>query len=111
MLRSLSQVLIQCVRDVDTLARYGGDEFTILLVDTDHASAMAVAERIRRTVEEHVFEAGRGGSLRLALSVGVGTYPEHGTDRTHLLDASDKAMYRAKSLGRNQICSANELSV
>jgi len=110
-LRSLSQVLIQCVRDVDTLARYGGDEFTILLVDTDHASAMAVAERIRRTVEEHVFEAGRGGSLRLALSVGVGTYPEHGTDRTHLLDASDKAMYRAKSLGRNQICSADELSV
>jgi two-component system cell cycle response regulator len=110
-LRNLSQVLIQCVRDVDTLARYGGDEFTILLVDTDHTEAMSVAERIRRTVEEHVFEAGRSGSLRLTVSIGVGTYPEHGRDRTSLLDVSDKAMYRSKSMGRNQICSANELTI
>lgn len=110
-LRNLSQVLIQCVRDVDTLARYGGDEFTILLVDTDHDAALSVAERIRRTVEDHVFEAGRGGTLKLTVSIGVGTYPQHGSDRTALLDASDKAMYRSKSLGRNQICSANELTI
>ncbi len=109
-LRSLSQLLLQCVRDVDTLARYGGDEFTILLVDTDHEAAMAIAERIRRTVENHVFEAGRGGSLRLTVSLGVGTYPEHGTDRTTLLDTADKAMYRSKSLGRNRTSSANELT-
>ncbi len=109
-LRSLSQVLLQCVRDVDTLARYGGDEFTILLVDTDHDEALRIAERIRRTVEEHVFEAARGGSLRITASLGVGTYPEHGTGRNALLDAADKAMYRSKSLGRNQICSANDLS-
>jgi two-component system cell cycle response regulator len=109
-LRSLSQVLMQCVRDVDTLARYGGDEFTILLVDTDHSEAVTIAERIRRTVEEHVFEAGRGGSLRLTVSVGVGTYPQHGVERNALLDVADKAMYRAKSLGRNQVCTANELS-
>jgi two-component system cell cycle response regulator len=110
-LRSLSQVLMQCVRDVDTLARYGGDEFTILLVDTDHEAAVAIAERIRRTVEEHVFEAGRGGSLRLTVSLGVGTYPQHGRERNALLDVADKAMYRAKSLGRNQVCSANELTM
>jgi diguanylate cyclase (GGDEF)-like protein len=109
-LRSLSQVLMQSVRDVDTLARYGGDEFTILLVDTDHEAALAIADRIRRTVEEHVFEASRGGSLRLTVSLGVGTYPQHGSARDALLDASDKAMYRAKSLGRNRVCSANELS-
>jgi diguanylate cyclase (GGDEF)-like protein len=109
-LRSLSQVLMQSVRDVDTLARYGGDEFTILLVDTDHGEATAIAERIRRTVEEHVFEASRGGSLRLTVSLGVGTYPQHGSERNTLLDASDKAMYRAKSLGRNRVCSADELS-
>ncbi|MDP6977849.1 MAG: sensor domain-containing diguanylate cyclase [Myxococcota bacterium] len=109
-LRNLSQLLAQCVRDVDTLARYGGDEFTILLVDTDHTAAMAIAERIRRSVESHVFEAGRGGSLRLTVSLGVGTYPEHGTDRTTLLDTADKAMYRSKSLGRNQTSSANDLT-
>ena len=109
-LRNLSQSLMQCVRDVDTLARYGGDEFTILLVDTDHAAALSVAERIRRIVEEHVFEAGRGGSLRLTVSLGVGTFPEHGQDRNALLDAADKAMYRSKSLGRNRVSSANELT-
>jgi two-component system cell cycle response regulator len=109
-LRNLSQVLMQCVRDVDTLARYGGDEFTILLVDTDHDEACVIAERIRRTVEEQVFEASSGGSLRVTVSLGVGSYPQHGTDRDALLDAADKAMYRAKSMGRNQVCSANELS-
>lgn len=110
-LRSLSQVLMQTVRDVDTLARYGGDEFTILLVDTDHEEALVIADRIRRTVEEHIFEASRGGSLRLTVSLGVGTYPQHGSDRDQLLDASDKAMYRAKSLGRNRVCSANDLGL
>jgi diguanylate cyclase (GGDEF)-like protein len=116
-LRSLSQLLLQCVRQVDTLARYGGDEFTILLVGTAHDAAMVIAERIRRTVEEHLFEvagsghpdAGPRGQLRLAISIGVATFPEHGGERDLLLDASDKAMYRAKSLGRNRVCSAADL--
>ncbi|MCZ6463511.1 MAG: diguanylate cyclase [Proteobacteria bacterium] len=109
-LRRLSQLLLQCVRQVDTLARYGGDEFTILLVDTGHEEALVIAERIRRTVEEHLFEAGRDATLRLTVSLGVATYPEHGTVRDPLLDTADKAMYRAKSLGRNRVCSADELT-
>ncbi len=108
-LRNLSNVLAQCVRDVDTLARYGGDEFTILLVDTDHNEAMSIAQRIRRTVEDHIFEADQDASLRLTVSVGVATCPRHGGDCNSLLDAADKAMYRSKSLGRNRVCSADEL--
>jgi len=61
-------------------------------------------------VEETLFDGGRGGSLRLTVSLGVSTYPEHGTTREQLLDLADKAMYRAKSLGRNRVCSASELS-
>jgi diguanylate cyclase (GGDEF)-like protein len=97
------------VRQIDTLARYGGDEFTILLVDTGLETAIQVAERIRRTVEDHVFEAGRDGSLRLTVSIGVAAYPLHGRTREALLDLSDKAMYRAKSIGRNRVCTATEL--
>jgi len=108
-LRQLSKVLASCVRQVDTLARYGGDEFTIVLVDTPLEPAKQVAERIRRTVEETPFDGGRSGALRLTLSAGVASYPIHGRTREELLDQADKAMYRAKSLGRNRVCSASDL--
>jgi two-component system cell cycle response regulator len=108
-LRKLSEVLEQCIRQVDTLARYGGDEFTILLVDTELETGLTIAERIRRTVAETLFEGGRGGPIRLTISIGVASYPAHSRDRDALLDAADKAMYRAKSLGRNCVCSASDL--
>jgi two-component system cell cycle response regulator len=108
-LRRLSEVLSPCIRQVDTLARYGGDEFTILLPDTPHDVALDIAERIRKLVEETLFEAGRDTPFRLSISIGVGTFPQHGRDRTSLLDVADKAMYRAKSLGRNCVCSAADL--
>jgi len=108
-LRALSQLLGECVRQVDTLARYGGDEFTILLVDTPHDVAQMIAERIRARVEAHLFEAGHEGTLRLTISIGVATCPDHGETREPLLDAADKAMYRAKSEGRNRVASANDL--
>ena len=78
-LRHLSKVLAECVRQVDTLARYGGDEFTILLVDTPHDAAMGVAERIRCTVADTLFEGGAGGPVRLTISIGVATSPRHAT--------------------------------
>ncbi len=108
-LRQLARVLQDCVRQVDTLARYGGDEFTIILVDTDEPGSLLVAERIRQTVEETAFEAGPDRTLHLTCSVGVASYPVHGASREALLDAADKAMYRAKSRGRNRVCSAAEL--
>jgi diguanylate cyclase (GGDEF)-like protein len=108
-LRQLGQVLAGCVRQVDTLARYGGDEFTILLVDTGHDQAMSIAERIRATVADAWFDGGRGEAMQLSVSIGVATYPDHGRSREDLLDLSDKAMYRAKSIGRNKVCSASDL--
>jgi diguanylate cyclase (GGDEF)-like protein len=108
-LRRLSEVLQQCIRQVDTLARYGGDEFTILLVDTELDAGLTIAERIRRTVAETLFEGGRDAPIRLTISIGVAAYPVHRRERDALLDVADKAMYRAKSLGRNCVCSASDL--
>ena len=109
-MRELGAVLSESIRTIDTVGRYGGDEFTILLVDTDHDGAMRVAERIRKTVSETEFGRDRGLRLELTLSVGVSSFPRHGTDRESLLDRSDKAMYLAKALGRNHVCSASELN-
>jgi diguanylate cyclase (GGDEF)-like protein len=109
-LRQLSRLLLDCIRQVDTLARYGGDEFTIVLPDTGHDAACYVAERIRRMVETTRFEARRGEVMELTCSVGYATFPYHGQDRATLLDAADKSMYRAKSEGRNRVCSASELT-
>jgi diguanylate cyclase (GGDEF)-like protein len=110
-LRRLSRVLHDCIRQVDTLARYGGDEFTILLVDTALEDGMVIAERIRRTVAGTLFEGGGGAPIRLTISIGVATFPQHGRDRDGLLDMADKAMYRAKSQGRDCCCSASELAL
>ncbi len=79
-------------------------------MDTGLEGGLQVAERIRKTVEDHLFEGGQDGALRLTVSLGIATYPVHGRTREALLDLSDKAMYRAKSIGRNRVCSASELS-
>lgn len=109
-LRKLSRVLQESIRQIDTLARYGGDEFTILLVDTGQGQAMDIAERIRRTVAETIFEGAGNTPVRLTISIGVATYPAHGRSQETLLDAADKSMYRAKSNGRNCSTSASDLS-
>ena len=108
-LRRLAEVLGTCIRQVDTLARYGGDEFTILLVDTSLEAGLAIAERIRAAVAGNRFEARGRDGLRVSVSVGVAAYPTHGTTPETLLDVADKAMYRAKSLGRDRVCSASDL--
>ena len=108
-LKDLGRVLSACVREVDTVARYGGDEFTVILADTPLELGHEVAERIRATVAEATFDGGRSGPLSLTVCLGVASYPEHGVDRETLLSAADKAMYRAKSLGRNRVCTADEL--
>jgi diguanylate cyclase (GGDEF)-like protein len=109
-LRELGGLLQDSVRAIDTVGRYGGDEFTILLVDTGLEGALSVAERIRQSVADHAFGAERGLELRLTISVGVATFPIHGESRERLLDLADKAMYLAKALGRDHVCSADDLS-
>lgn len=93
------------IRQVDCAVRYGGDEFTIVLVETTHPGALHVAERIRESVAEHVFQEAAGLSIRLTCTIGVASFPTHGKQARDLIEAADLAMYRAK-VERNLVKSA-----
>ncbi len=108
-LHRIAEVLGSCIRQVDTLARYGGDEFTILLADTGLEEGVLIGERIRASVAESLFESRGPEPLSITVSVGVSAFPVHGDQPEALLDLADKAMYRAKSLGRNRVSNASDL--
>lgn len=102
LLKLVSSRILQCVRESDTVARTGGDEFVVLLgeIDSDR-SALNVAEKIRKAlsipfpIEGHVIE--------IACSIGVATYPDHGRDEIELSKSADAALYQAKRAGRNTV--------
>jgi two-component system cell cycle response regulator len=98
-----ARVVKSCTRDQDVAARWGGDEYVVLLRDTDSGGALKVAERIRRAVESHHFLAREGYGLSLTTCVGVASYPEHAQDKQSLLDQADRAMYRGKKSTRNVV--------
>ena len=98
-----ARVVKSCTRDQDVVARWGGDEYVVLLRETDSGGALKVAERIRRTVEAHAFLAREGYGLGVTVCIGVASHPEHGVDRRTLLDLADRAMYRGKRTSRNVV--------
>lgn len=101
-LKGLANVVKSCLRSMDILARYGGEEFVILLPETSGEEAFEAAERIRETVENHVFVGGENG-LHITVSQGVATYPSPGIhDRYDILEKADRALYEAKESGRNK---------
>ena len=90
-------------RETDVAARFGGDEFSIILPDTGSEGAVAVAERVRERIAAHPFLAGNGLNLRLTASVGVATLPDVAASADELVRAADTAMYRIKESGKNGV--------
>jgi len=101
-LREIAGCIRSAVRATDFPARYGGEEFAVVLPETAEPGAMAIAERIRQTVEAKVIESGQN-MLRVTISIGCVTYPTHGTTQQELIDCSDKALYASKKGGRNRV--------
>lgn len=97
-LKEIGEILRQCIREVDVPFRYGGDEFTALLVETGVEGAPVVAERIRRTIEQHTFLKDLGHNFTLTASVGYATYPKDATDKKAVLELADRAMYFGKQV-------------
>jgi len=90
------------LRAADVVARYGGDEFVVMLVETGAAGATDMAERIRQSIEDSRLDFA-GQIIRTTVSIGLSTNPPDGGDPATILDKADRALYRAKEAGKNRV--------
>lgn len=110
-LREIASRLTAHVRKVDRVARFGGEEFAIVLVQTDGTGAVETARRIRAAVSRDAILAAPGLALNPTVSIGVATLPDDACSAVALVAAADKALYAAKAAGRNRVVSLTELKV
>ena len=103
-IKGLSDLLVKRARAVDRVCRYGGEEFTVILPETDATMAMQIAERLRAAVEHQPFDIGDGKAISITVSIGAVTYPQQANSLEGLVKAADVALYAAKEGGRNGVC-------
>lgn len=110
-LRDVASLLTKDMREVDTVSRYGGEEFVIILPETSALAASVVAQRIRHSVEHAKFFAGTAEAIEhLTISIGFAVYPQDARFKRDLIVAADAALYDAKSRGRNQVTMYSDLA-
>jgi len=110
LLSAFGALLAQSCRGEDMPCRFGGEEFTLVLTDANHAQARERADAIRKATSELVVHYRAGTLPPATVSIGVASYPEHGATPEALLRMADQALYRAKQLGRNVVASAGDLA-
>ena len=109
-LRALAARLNEGFRDVDTIARVGGEEFGVILRDLDSNGAYQVAERVRTAIAAEPINPGAAftsGPVAVTVSTGIAVFPRDGTTASVLMDAADRALYVAKKAGRNRTMAAS----
>ncbi|MCI0490289.1 MAG: sensor domain-containing diguanylate cyclase [Blastocatellia bacterium] len=102
-LTEVARIIMNAVREADFVARYGGDEFVIMLPETSAKRAVEVAERVRSEITAHRFTGGVGADIYLTASFGVASFPEHATEAEKLIELADAAMYAAKERNKNSV--------
>jgi len=107
-LKEVAAVIKKSVREVDIVIRYGGDEYTIILIETGRMGAAVVAERIRKTIADTVIVIDENLSITLTASLGFACYPEDAQSKLELLEMADRAMYHGKTRGKNIVSHISE---
>ena len=102
-LRDLCELLRREARAIDRVCRYGGEEITLILPETDIEAAVRLAERLRAAVEAQAFDVGTGTPPHLTVSIGAASWPAHADNAQALVAAADAALYAAKRGGRNRV--------
>ncbi|MDP2429995.1 MAG: bifunctional diguanylate cyclase/phosphodiesterase [Methylobacter sp.] len=102
---SIASVLLEHTRNGDMCARIGGDEFAIILTETGPKGARIVAEKVGEALREMTITSAQGNRFHLTVSIGVSSYPVDGTTIDTLLEGVDTAMYKAKDMGKDSVCS------
>jgi len=103
-LLQVSSIFSQYLRKIDVVCRYGGDEFAVLLPETNGAHAVDAAEKLRRKIDQLQISS---VPRPVTISVGIAAYPENGSNRDELIKNADDALYAAKQAGRNRVVAAS----
>ena len=111
-LMKMGEILRQSVRSSDIVARFGGEEFVVIMTSASKDQALSFGENLRKTIESTTFKIpGKDSPLPMTISGGVATYPRDGDTTADLLRVADKALYKAKQTGRNRIVLTEEFGL
>lgn len=102
-LKEVSKSIKDNIRQVDLVCRYGGEEFSVILVETDKAGAQFAAERIRQAIEAKCIRV-YDEDLKVTISIGISVYPNDAVNKAAIIEKADLALYRAKEAGKNRVC-------
>ena len=112
LLQQLAQLISRSTRDYDRLGRFGGEEFLLILPETDAHGAAIVAEKVRLAIQNEPFAHREKQPLGyVSISGGVATFPENGRDADTMLKLADEALYSGKEAGRNRVMQARRLAI
>jgi diguanylate cyclase (GGDEF)-like protein len=106
LLALVGAVIRRALRDMDIAVRYGGEEFAVILPETPASGGWQVAERIRKDIDELRIDSRTNGPVHRTVSLGIAEYPSDATSGRSLVEAADRALYRAKRAGKNRVESA-----
>jgi diguanylate cyclase (GGDEF)-like protein len=106
-LKEVAQCMLHSIRDNDLVFRYGGEEFVVILPATDAKGGVLVAERIKKTVEDFIFDKGTN-NLKITVSIGVSACPVNANTARALMASADLALYKAKETGKNRVVASQD---